>query len=89
MKEETAALEKLDAQKELLNRQLTLRREYVPQLRHIIATYPTLSDAAAKNDLLKTVIGHITYYKEKQNIRNQKNNANFELSLFPKLPESH
>lgn len=60
---------------------------FIPKVRHVIDAYMCTDDAAVKNGMLKNVISHINYVKETPNKKFQRDNANFQLDIFPKLPE--
>lgn len=60
---------------------------FIPKVRHVIEAYMDTDDAAAKNAMLKNVISHINYVKDAPNKKFQRDNANFQLDVFPKLPE--
>ena len=60
---------------------------FIPKVRHVIEAYQEAGDAAAKNEMLKNVISHIDYIKDAPNKKFQRDNANFRLDVFPKLPE--
>ncbi len=60
---------------------------FIPNVRHVIEAYRNTEDASAKNELLKNVLSHIDYIKDAPNKKFQRNNANFQLDVFPKLPE--
>lgn len=60
----------------------------IPEIHHVIDCYADLNTSAAKNELLKTVIDHVTYLKTERNTRGKLLNANFEITIYPKLPET-
>lgn len=61
--------------------------EYIPSIRHMLDIYYSLDDAYTKNTMLRNVIDHVSYLKTERNVRGNKNNANFELTLFPRIPD--
>jgi len=61
------------------------RINIIPKVKHLLDVYSELPDAQSKNDMLKDVIEHIDYTKEKPSPRNGPYD-NFELVLYPKLP---
>lgn len=58
----------------------------IPELEKLINTYEQLSDAAHKNNILKTLLVRIEYSKDKPNTRSGLYNANFDLTIYPCLP---
>lgn len=61
--------------------------ELIPKMRNIIEIYSTIEDVQIKNDLLKSVLEKVTYKKTERNTRGNAMNANFEITIFPKLPK--
>lgn len=59
----------------------------VPEIKRVIDVYETLNTIEAKNELLKSVVDRITYLKTERNTRGKLLNANFEITIYPKLPE--
>ena len=57
----------------------------IPKVEHLLDVYYDLPNAQAKNDLLRTVLEKVVYYREKRAVRGS-NLEEFELQLFPKLP---
>jgi len=74
-REEIVGLEKLRAQKE----------QFAPKIKHLLDTYETNTNEV-NNRILREVIEKVTYKKETPNRKGQRNNANFMLEIFPKLP---
>ena len=72
-----AARKELSAEK----RKQKAQRNIIPQVKHVLNIYNDIETAAEKNDLLKTIIAKAVYNKEKD----QKGD-NFELVLYPRLP---
>lgn len=70
-----------------LNRD-TARREFIPMVKTLLETYDSLPTPGARNALLKRVLGKVTYIKTERNKKNERNKANFEISIFPEIPES-
>ena len=58
----------------------------IPQVEHVLHVYDTLTDPAAKNDLLKSVLERVEYSKE-HGTRWHGSPDEFEVVLFPKLPK--
>lgn len=63
------------------------RRNIIPKVEHLLAVYDELPDAKAKNDLLKGVLEKAVYLKE-HSARWGGSPDDFELILFPKLPDA-
>lgn len=62
------------------------REEFVPKVRKVVETYWEVQDMQSRNQMLKEIIQKITYTKEKPNTRGDRENANFTLNIFPKIP---
>lgn len=62
-----------------------LIRAELPQIRHVLESYPTTQDLQERNNLLRTVIDHVDYDKTHRCFRNE-NPADFlTLTFHPKL----
>lgn len=59
-------------------------KEFIPKIRKVTAIYDTLSDPYVRNDMLKEVIHHIDYVKEK---RGHGHEEEFSVTVYPKLPK--
>ena len=53
----------------------------------LLDTYTKLNSAEGKNKILKALLNKIEYEKDTQNRKGQRNNENFVLTLYPKLPQ--
>lgn len=80
-------LKKLDADKEALMLQKKAAEEFVPKVKHILAVYNTLPSAAAKNAILKEVLDHVVYNKNKSGAFKGCSADDFTLTAYPKLPK--
>lgn len=60
----------------------------IPQVRTVLAAYDTAPDAAAKNDLLRSVVQRIEYRKPRRLYRNNNLGDYINLVIFPKYPEA-
>ena len=60
--------------------------EIIPKAKHVLEVYGSLTDAKSKNELLKSVLERVEYYKGKS-ARWSGNPDDFEVVLFPKLPK--
>jgi biopolymer transport protein ExbD len=58
------------------------KEKILPQIQHVLDLYWKTDDIAQKNMLLKSVLEKAEYLKEKK-----QRNDNFELWVYPKLPE--
>lgn len=63
------------------------RVTFVPKVEKIIDLYDTLDDARSKNQLLKSVLEFVTYEKDCANKKSQRDNANFKLNIYPRIPK--
>lgn len=61
-------------------------QELMPKVRHLLAVYDTLPDAAAKNQMLHQVIAKVEYYKEK-GARWHGSIDGFDVVIYPRLPK--
>lgn len=59
----------------------------IPEMKHVIEIYNSLENPELKNQLLKSVVERVTYKKTERNTRGKLLNANFEIVIYPKLPE--
>lgn len=68
---------------------LTIQRsqeEFLPKVRGVIDAYWTVSDMQTRNDMLKELLEKIEYKKDIANTRGMRENANFTLDIYPRLP---
>ena len=68
---------------------LTIQRsqeEFLPKVRGVIDAYWTVSDMQTRNDMLKELLEKIEYKKDIANTRGKRENANFTLDIYPRLP---
>ncbi len=66
---------------------LSEREQLIPKIEQLISSYHTLSSPERKNDMLKEVLEKIVYNKEKSG--RWGNPDDFEIVLYPKIPNSH
>lgn len=64
------------------------KHDYIPEVKRILDVYKTIGDVYIKNSMLKNVLERAEYLKTERNKKGQAFQANFELTLFPKLPKS-
>ena len=61
----------------------------IPKAEHLLKTYSTLPNAEAKNIMLKDVLEKVIYLKKKRARRKTDSLDNFEITIFPKIPQLH
>lgn len=81
------SLKKLGADKEASETRRKAAEEFVPKVRHILDIYDSLPSAGAKNELLKEVLDHAIYNKEKSGAFKGHSADDFTLTAYPKLPK--
>ena len=62
---------------------------FIPRAKSIADVYCSLENAAEKNKLLKYIISKIIYIKDEKAKKNQKQNACFNLDIFPKIQKKY
>lgn len=62
------------------------KENIIPKVEHVVEIYRTLDNATAKNVILKTVLQRVDYLKTERNTRNNVNNANFSVKIYPNIP---
>ena len=82
----SVSLQAMEEEYANINTQHITAKVMIPKLENIIDVYYTLPDAKAKNDLLKEVIEKIVYIRTVGG-RWVKDKDNFELTIYPKLPQ--
>lgn len=70
--------------KELLADQ-NMFEEFIPQVKHLLDVYYSLENAEQKNSMLKTVLKRAEYLKTEKNTKGKCDNANFELTIAPRI----
>lgn len=68
-------------------RRQKVKSEFVPHVMSIMQAYHETSDIPAKNELLREILDHATYYKEKSAAHEGVSVDDFELDIFPRLPK--
>ena len=58
-----------------------MQSDIIPKIEKILETYNITESAQERNDLLKSAIRRINYYKSTPNRRGQANNANFDIDV--------
>ncbi len=61
---------------------------FIPGIRLVLETYSKTEDAAVRNEMLKNVLYYVDYVKDSPNKKFQRNNTNFKLNIYPKLPKA-
>ncbi len=62
--------------------------KFIPHIEQLLKVYDALDSAAAKNEMLKTIIAKGVYTKEKSGAFRESSADNFTLILYPKLPNT-
>lgn len=70
------------------NEHYRMRTELVPRAYTLIQSYNQLSTAAEKNALLNQLVSKATILKTERNTRGKRDNSNFALNVWPKLPHA-
>lgn len=65
------------------------RRKIIPKIENLLAVYHSLPTPAAKNEMLKDVLEKVVYVKERSARFKGIAEDDFEIGLYPKLPNSH
>lgn len=76
---------KLEVQKRQADEE-TARRLAIPEMLRLLDGYHGLAKAKDKNALLCRVLDHFDYVKDYPNRRGSRENRNFEVTVYPKLP---
>lgn len=87
LEEAKAEYEAIMENKQALSDEKLQRENFIPKIEHILKVYDTLDSAAAKNELLKSIIVKGVYTKEKSRAFKGVSADDFTLLLFPKLPK--
>lgn len=72
------------------NAELNTKYEYeelIPKMENIIEIYFKIEDIQTRNELLKSVLEKVLYKKTVRNTKGNALNANFEITIYPKLPK--
>lgn len=80
-------LSELQDQQASANKIIQLRDTFIPRVEKVLNAYDRIGSASGKNDLLRTIVERIEYNKDTPNRRGQRDNANFELKVWPKVPK--
>lgn len=83
----TNQLEKL---KKTYAREITRQKAgpaVTPAAASLLEIYRRLPQAAVKNQMLKQMVKQVTYLKTQRNKKGEGDDPNFELAIFPRLPE--
>lgn len=60
---------------------------FLPTVKNVVNTYWSISNTKIKNDMLKSILIKVVYHKDAPNRRGQRNNPNFTLDIYPKIPK--
>lgn len=58
---------------------------FIPNAEHVLDIYCNLDNAVSRNEHLKEIIEKIEYIKTEPNRKGNRENANFEIRLYPKI----
>lgn len=61
---------------------------FIPRVQDILDTYFKTDSVPSRNEMLKSIISHAEYIKTARNRKFDRDNANFTLTIYPKLPKS-
>ena len=67
--------------------QAETRIKLIPAIAHVAEVYQTLSDPEEKNNLLKSVLHHITYHKTSSSV--QPGGSDLSLTIYPNFPDTN
>lgn len=81
------ALKKLGADRDAAKMRKKAVEEFVPKVKHILEVYSTRTTAASKNEILKEVLDHVVYNKEKSGAFKGCSADDFTLTAYPKFPK--
>ena len=82
---------KLNEYNTLLQKNTEMQNEketIIPKLENVIDLYDKLETAEDKNILLKSIISKVTYLKTEKSIKKDSDFTNFELHIYPKVPQT-
>lgn len=80
--EKEAAIASTEQKIENEHKRIQAQTEIIPKVEKVLQLYRRSNDPKKKNELLKTVLDHAVYVKEKHQRLD-----NFSLTLYPKLPQ--
>lgn len=83
-----ADIEHLGSESERIKHREKLRKEFVPHVKSVLQAYKETDTAPAKNELLREVLEKATYHKAKSAAYSGVDIEDFELEIYPKLPEN-
>ena len=63
------------------------KHDFIPMIKNVLSVYYTLPTAADRNNLLKQALEKATYLKTERNKKGAGHKANFELAIYPKIPD--
>ena len=87
IEESKISLSKLESTYETLSKTMRNSKEIIPHAEKLIEMYDILKTPKEKNDMLKKVLGKCEYFKEKSAMHRGVAVDDFDLVLFPKIPE--
>lgn len=81
IKKKTESISKIKGELNLEKNNKIARIEIIPKVKRVLDLYPHIDDPTEKNNLLKSILQHSLYRKEKHQRKDE-----FTLYLFPKIP---
>lgn len=61
---------------------------FIPSVQRVLDAYNETDDISVKNKMLKSLLCYVDYSKDSPNKKFQRYNANFQLNIYPRIPES-
>lgn len=80
------AIKKMEDAKKKENILFQMQQDFLPSIRELLEGYYSIESPAKRNELLKSAVSRANYLKEEPNTRGKLENDNFQLTVFPKLP---
>lgn len=81
-------ISRLEEELEIEHARERARKDIIPDIENVLELYRTVDDISVKNDLLKTILEKVVYIKDTPNKKGKLENANFTLTIYPKIPHS-
>lgn len=84
----TADIAALEQELETERARERAKKDIIPNIENILELYQTVDDAGLKNELLKNILEKVEYRKDAPNRKGHLDNANFNLTIYPRIPHS-
>lgn len=81
-----AEYQRLSEQMAKIENAIKAKTEFIPKVEHVLRVYDTLKTPAEKNQVLKEIVSHAEYSKEKSGAFKGVSTDDFELIVYPKMP---